>query len=664
MKTSQPLTLDVRSLGIPLYLLLLFAADTLVAAEDSDPAALATSPEDEETMIVTAHRIEIAASRVGSSVSTIDRTLLDERQSVFTVDVLSDLPSVAVSRTAGFGSLTEVRIRGAEANQVLVVIDGVEANDPGLGDTFDFASLMSYDVDRIEVLRGPQSALWGSDAAAGVINIRTREGGQGLNGSGFLEGGSENTVFGGGNASWNTNRGGVSVNASYFDTDGTDATVEGDEDDGYDNLSLSLSSRWRPTDTTRLSLFSRYTEGTSEYDGTDFSTGLPADADNKSDDELLLLSGSAGITLFDDVWDQSIRITYLDSDHKQSTDGIENAKTGAEKVGLYYQSTFNLPDWASFSSQHLILAIDYEDEDFTQRGIAFGAFDPNQDQSMDNTGYVAEFMTQPLSALSVSASVRFDDSSEFDDVTTYRFTSSYLISASNTRLHASYGEGQKSPTFIERFGFYPDQFLGNPDLEPEKNTGFDIGVQQWLFGERTSIDVTYFSERLENEINGFAFDPDSGLFTAENLNGKSRRDGVEVELRSRLGSNLTVTGSYSYTDSREPDDNGGRSRELRRPKHMAALNLNQRLLNGRANVNVNVAYSGDQRDRFFPPFPANPENVTLDSYVLVDITGSFALTERVDIYARANNSFDETYQNVYGYQSPERAVYGGVRMKL
>ena len=664
MTIVQPPTTRARALGIPVSLLMLFAADTLVATEDPDSPVLKISPENVETMIVTAHRIEVPANRVGSSVSTIDRTLLDQRQSAFTTDILQDLPSVAVNRTAGFGSLTEVRIRGAEANQVLVVIDGIEANDPALGDTFDFASLMSYDIDRIEVLRGPQSALWGSDAAAGVISIRTREGAQGLNGSGFLEGGTENTVFGGGNASWNTDQGGVSVTASYFDTDGTDATVEGDEDDGYDNLSVSLSSRWRPTDTTRLSMFSRYTEGTSEYDGTDFSTGLPADADNKSDDELLLLSASAGITLFDDVWDQSIRVTYLDSDHKQSNNGIENAKTAAEKVGLYYQSAFNLPDWAGFTSQHLILAIDYEDEDFTQSGIAFGAFDPNQDQNMDNTGYVAEFMAQPLAQLSVSASVRFDNNSEFDDVTTYRFTSSYLISASNTRLHASYGEGQKSPTFIERFGFYPDQFLGNPDLEPEKNQGFDVGVQQWLFGERTSIDVTYFSERLENEINGFAFDPDSGLFTAENLNGKSRRDGVEVELRSQLGSNLSVTGSYTYTDSREPNGTGGRTRELRRPKHMAALNLNQQLLNGRANLNVNVSYTGDQRDRFFPPFPTNPENVTLDEYVLVDITGSFAVTERVEIYARANNSFDETYQNVFSYQSPERAVYGGVRIKL
>ena len=641
----------------------------------SGPAAAAaqannaTSAEGiEETLVVTAHRIEVPANRVGSSISTIERSLLLERQSVFTVDVLQDVPSVAVSRTAGYGSLTDVRIRGAEANQVLVVIDGVEANDPALGDVFDFNSLVSYDIERVEVLRGPQSALWGSDAAAGVINIRTREGNPGFSTGAFIEGGANSTVFGGGNAAYNTDRGGVSVHGSYYDTDGEDATIEGDEDDGFDSLNLSLNSRWQPTDTTRLGFFSRYSEGNSDYDGTDFSTGLPADANNDSDDELLLVSGSAGITAFDGVWDQSLRLTYLDSDHQQNTDGLEVSSTAAEKFGLYYQSTVSLPDLGSFESQYLILALDYEDEDFTQRGdvqdFGFAIFDPNQDQNMDNTGYIAEFMTRPLPAWDVSASVRYDDNSDFDDVTTYRLTTSYLFEQTGTRLRASYGEGQKSPTFIERFGFFPDQFFGNPDIEPEKNKGFDVGVNQQLLGDRLSLAVTYFSERLEDEINGFAFDVDSGLFTAENLDGKSKRDGVEVELSAALNEVLSVTGSYTYTDSREPNDSGGRSRELRRPKHMAALNLNAALLDGRANLNLNVSYTDDQRDRFFPPFPEDPQVVTLDSYTLVDISGSYRLTDNVELYARLNNSFDESYQNVFGFQSPERAAYGGVRVKL
>jgi len=641
-----------------LLLIPLLAASASHAKEDID------SDDDTETMIVTAHRIPVEASRIGSAVSTIDRKLLDERQSTFATDVLENLTSVAVSRTSGYGSVTDVRIRGAEANQVLVVIDGVEANDPALGDTFDFASLTSFDIESIELVRGPQSALWGSDAAAGVINIRTRRGEAGKSGNMFLEGGSNSTVSGGGNAAFNSDRSGVSVNGSYFDTDGEDATIEGDEDDGYDNLTLGLTAHWLPTQTSRLEFFGRYTEGNTEYDGTDFTTGLPADADNDSNDELTLLAMSGGMSLFEDVWDQSIRLTYLDSDHRQSTDGVESASTAGEKVGIYYQSTFNLPEWSNFNDQHLILALDYEDEDFKQRGTAFGSFDPNQNQSVDNIGYVAEFLTRPLRGFNLSASVRYDDNSDFDNVTTYRLTASYLLDRTSTRLHTSYGKSQKSPTFIERFGFFPDEYLGNPDLKPEKNKGFDIGIKQTLFAGRATADITYFNERLEDEIDGFVFDSDSGLFTADNLNGKSRRDGVEVEVQAKLNPGLNASATYTYTDSREPNDNGGRSRELRRPRHMASLNVNQLFLAGRANLNVNVSYNSDQRDRYFPPFPTPPEVVKLDSYVLLDVAGSFNITSRLEIYARATNALDKSYENVVGFQTPERAFYTGVKMRL
>lgn len=616
-----------------------------------------------ETVIVTAHRIPVEANRIGSAVSTIDRKLLDERQSTFAAAVLENLTSVAISRTSGYGSLTDVRIRGAEANQVLVVIDGVEANDPALGDTFDFASLTSFDIESIELVRGPQSALWGSDAAAGVINIRTRRGETGKSGTVFIEGGSHSTVSGGGTAAFNSDRSGVSVNGSYFDTDGDDATIEGDEDDGYDNLTLSFNAHWLPTQTSRLEFFGRYTEGNTEYDGTDFTTGLPADADNESNDELTLLAMSGGIKLFDG-WDQSIRLTYLDSDHRQSIDGVEAASTAGEKVGIYYQSTFNLPAWSNFDDQHLILALDYEDEDFKQRGAAFGSFDPNQDQSVDNLGYVAEFLTRPLPGFNLSASVRYDDNSDFDDVTTYRLTASYLFDRTNTRLHSSYGKSQKSPTFIERFGFFPGVYLGNPDLKPETNRGFDVGIKQTLFAGRANADITYFRERLDDEIDGFVFDIDSGLFTADNLNGNSRRGGVEIEAQATLTPYLNASATYTYTDSREPNDEGGRSRELRRPRHMASVNVNQLLLAGRANVNVNVAYNSDQRDRFFPPFPAAPELVKLDSYVLLTVAGSFNVTPRLEVYARATNALDESYENVVGFQSPERAVYAGLKMRF
>lgn len=617
-----------------------------------------------ETIIVTAHRVPLPEARVGSAVSVIDAEALRQRQSLFAVDVLQDVPGVAVSRTAGYGSFTQVRVRGAESNQVLVLIDGVEANDPALDDEFDFAALQSYDIERIEVLRGPQSALWGSDATAGVINVRTREGREGFDSGAFAEYGTWSTYHGGGRASWNAPRGGLQINGSYFDTNGYSAAVDGDENDGYRTGQLGASARYHPTTSSSVRVSARYTDSTSEFDGTDFATGKPADANNESDDDLLLVGMTGGLRLLDGVWDQSLRLTYLDSDHHQQSNDVSVASSGSDKLGAYYQSSFDLPDWGGISGQSLVLAVDYEKEEFRQRGTGFPGFDPNQNQSQNNTGYVLEYLAMPVAHLDLSASVRFDDASDFEDVTTYRLTASYGFPARGTRLHASAGKSQKSPTFIERYGYYPDQFLGNPELEPEKNHGFDVGVEQHLFQGALKVDATWFSERLDDEIDPFAFDVDSGLYTAVNVSGQSRRDGLEVEAHARLPGDLSATMSYTYTDSRSREPSGGHTRELRRPRQMASANLNRPFAGGRGNLNANVSYTSAQRDRYFPPFPAAPELVKLSDYVLVNLAASFELSRQILVQARAENLMDENYENVFGYRCPGRAIYAGVRLEL
>ena len=207
----------------------------------------------------------------------------------------------------------------------------------------------------------------------------------------------------------------------------------------------------------------------------------------------------------------------------------------------------------------------------------------------------------------MSLSGRYDDNSDFDDVGTFRATSAWTAAGTGTRLHASFGTGQKAPTFTERFGFFPDQFVGNPDLEPEESTGWEAGMEQPFWNGRLSVGATYFREELENEINGFAFDPDTFLFTAENLDGESERRGVEVSALARVTAALRFAASYTYTDSNQPDPvTGEDTREIRRPRHAASVNADWRFLDsGRAGLNANLSYVGDQDDTFFevtPPF--------------------------------------------------------------
>ena len=265
----------------------------------------------------------------------------------------------------------------------------------------------------------------------------------------------------------------------------------------------------------------------------------------------------------------------------------------------------------------------------------------------------------------MSASVRHDDNNQFDDATTWRTTASYAIPVTSSRLHASVGTGQKTPTFIERFGFFPGSFVGNPDLKPETSTGWDAGIEQHFLAGRIVADVTYFRADLEDEINGFVIvDPDNFIATAENEDGNSHRKGVELSVVANPSERYSVNASYTYTDASQPGADGTDVREVRRPLHYAAVNLASRWLDRRLTVDLGIAYTGDREDDFFPPFPLTAERVTLDGYTLVNLAASYQASPRVTVYARVQNAFDSEYEDVYGYNTPGVTGVIGVRLAL
>ncbi|MEZ5561178.1 MAG: TonB-dependent receptor [Pseudomonadales bacterium] len=624
--------------------------------------ALGATPQLEE-MVVTAHRTDIALENAGSAVSVIDRPFIEHRQALLLGDVLRSLPGISVSRTAGFGSQTQVRARGAEANHVLVVIDGVEANDPAGADEFDFASLTSYDVERVELVRGPQSALWGSDATAAVLSITTRRGSEPIEAEANLQSGARGTRSAAGHLARNTGTASVDFSASRISVEGDSAAASGSERDGYDNATLGLRARWEPATDTHVGISARQVDATTEIDDIDFGTGLPADADRESKDAFALLRADAGTTLLDGRWDNDLGITRFESQRRQIADGVRETTTRAQRDGLYYQATVHLDGPAERARHQLIIAVDHERSTFRQRGDASAFGDPNQDQSMGNTGYVVQYLGEPVADWHLSAGARYDDASDFDNIATWRLTSAYRLAESATTLHASFGSGQKAPTFVERFGYFADQFLGNPDLRPERSTGYDVGVRQVLFDGGAQFDLTLFHERLENEIDGFVFDPDSGRFTAANVDGSSRRTGAELALWARLPAAVDASISYTYVNAREPAAAGGHSRELRRPRHTASLDLNRAFLGERGNLNVNLYYNGAQLDRYFPPPLYGPERVRLDDYLLLDLSASLALSANVSLFARVENLLDERYANVLGYRGAGRGAYAGVRVR-
>ncbi|MCP5459655.1 MAG: TonB-dependent receptor [Gammaproteobacteria bacterium] len=610
--------------------------------------------------VVTASRVETPLEQVGSSITVITAEELQQQQTRLVSDILQEVPGVSVSRLGPTGSLTQVRIRGAEANQTLVIIDGVEVNDPATGSEFDFAHLLATDVERIEVLRGPQSALWGSDALGGVVNIITKRGQGPFKGWASLEGGSFGTWEAQGNASGSGERYNYSLSAAHYASDGISAAPGGSENDGYSNNTYFFKGGITPVENLTFNAVGRYVSGRTEYDPQDFAYpptptyGQIIDGDNEqSTDQFYgLLQGK--LSLYDGRWEQVVNAGLTDTDNDFFEDGLRTSGNQGKRIKYDYQS--NVYFDADNASHTLVLAAERQKETFKQRG---GTPDDlsNQDQEMISYGYVAEYRLGLWDQLFLSGAARYDDNDRFQDKTTYRLTGAYVHPDSATRFHTSYGTGIKNPTFTELFGYYPGSFVGNPDLKPEQSRGWDVGVEQPFSDGDWVADLTYFHTDLEDEIIT-VFDSETFLSSVANEQGKSRRQGVELSLKANLWDGLSVTGAYTYTDSKDPDG----AQEVRQPRNAASLDVNYRFLDNRANVNLGIVYQGERKDLDFTTLPSG--QVTLDDYTLVNLRGTYRINDHWRVFGRIDNLLDTDYQDVFGYNTSGIGVYAGFEASL
>jgi vitamin B12 transporter len=608
-----------------------------------------------DNIIVTASRAPIDRVQAGSANTIITRAQIENRQARYVTDILRSVPGFAISRAGTTGSQTQVRVRGAEANHVLVLIDGVRANDPASGDEFRWELLSTSNVERIEIVRGPQSSLWGSDAVAAVVHVITRTGATSPEFSAFTEGGSNNTVNAG--LSGGTGSGKWSLNYALegLNTDGSNISRTGSEDDGSDMTTASVSGRLLASERLTLHFGARVVDAFAQFDPVDFLvTGLPADANVATDarQDYLQFGGTFGSPR--ERLQHHANVRYFASRNDNLADGTWTSSTASDRITFSYQADIGIGE------NLLSLAAEYEETGFEQRGeISFG--DPNQDQETSVTSAVADFQGRASENLTWLMSARYDDYSDFDNALTGRLSLAYELGPA-TRLRANVGTGQKAPTFIERFGFFPAQFAGNPDLKPETSTSIDFGIGQSFADDAVELELTVFHQDLENEINGFVFDPATFLFTAANVSGDSSRSGLEFASTFRLAENLEIVASYTYTDAEQEDDQGVAIHELRRPRHTGSLGGNYRFLDERASILLVADYSGTSGDNFFPPFPAPSEIVSLDAYWLVDLTLAYDVTPGVNVFARLTNLLDQEYEQVYGYRNPGRSGFLGARV--
>ncbi|MGB5165038.1 MAG: TonB-dependent receptor [Woeseiaceae bacterium] len=631
-----------------------FVATLALAALSAVAQSAPQTSAADDQIVVTAARTPVARHEVGSALTVLDSDDIERRQARYLTDLLRAVPGFAVSHAGVAGSQTQVRVRGAEANHVLVLIDGVRANDPATGDEFRWEFLTTDNIERVEIVRGPQSALWGSDAVAAVVHVITKTGNGAPGGGGYLETGAENTSNGALRGGFGGQHWSLGLGVERLQTDGSNISRTGDERDDSNVTNATLNASWRASDKVELKFNAQTIDAFAQLDPIDFATGLPGDADVAAETRQNVARLSAAIGAPGQRLQHTVAMRFYESSNDNLADGVWDSSTAADRLMLSWQSDIHMGD------NLLALALEHEETRFRQRG-AIGFGDPNQDQQIDVSSFIADFQGRAAENLTWMLSARYDGNSDFDDALTGRVSAAWQLSDVTT-LRANVGIGQKNPTFVERFGFYPGQFVGNDQLQPEFSTSYDIGVEQNFLSSAAALQLSLYQQDLEDEINGFVFDPDLGLFTADNMPGKSKRRGVELTARWAITAALQIGGSYTYTDATEPVVDGDAVQELRRPRHSGSLDVDYRLLDDRARLSLAANYGGNRSDVFFPPWPQPSEIVTLSNYWLVDLTAAYELTSVMRLFVRGSNLLDDDYEQVYGYRTPGRAAYAGIKV--
>lgn len=650
---------STRSAGWCGALVLLYAtAAALAAQERADTARL---PE----IVVTATRYPVSADSVGVSVTVLRGDDLRAQGIRSVGDALRQVPGAQLVQGGGFGAQTSLFLRGGESDYVKVLVDGVPVNQPG--GAYDFANLTTDNVERIEVVRGPGSVLYGSDAIAGVIQIVTRSGEGAPTVGASTEGGSygsfrwEVGTSGGGDAL------GWSGSASRRTTDGIY-----DFNNGYHNTVVSGRLGARPDERTRVALSGRFADGTFHFP-TDF-TGAPVDHNQFNSERTTTLALDISRQLTAAVDGQLLVGRHAaDNEFANPPDsltdpsGFSDSRTDIRRWTVETRALMRLP-----AGVRGLAGVSLDDE----RQESFARAAPDQpltvsDSARDRTnwGFYLQGAATPLRPVQLTLGGRLDRNERFGSFWTYRASALAFVTGT-TRLRASVGTGFKEPSFFDNFasGFA----TGNPDLRPERSVSVEGGVTQELPWLGASVSATGFTQRYRDLIQ-FTFSPPSpGASNFFNV-AAANASGVEIGVLLRPAPGLEVSGAYTrlHTEVTDAGFDSGQDatfasgqRLLRRPDDLITLRA-QSAVGRRARAAAVLTVVGNRDDLRFAAFPEPTRRVTLPSYATLDLSGGFTLlaprgsTPGVDLTARIENALDERYEQAANYRSPGRTLLIG-----
>jgi len=619
------------------YLTILLASAAVTPAFAQDQAAAT------DEIIVSASRVPLNAREVGSAFTVITAEDLQRQQAFFAKDIFQDIPGVQISSDRP-GDMTNVSIRGSDNDQVLYLIDGIELGDPSSTSTqYQTDHLTTADIARIEVLRGNQSSLYGSDAIGGVVNIITKR----AKDDGFLfnaqgEYGSFETRSGAASVIGKKGALDFRLTASGYKHDGPSladpATGPSVEEDEYWRYGFSGRVGLAATSNIDLQLIGFWQDSHSDLDGTN------ADSLDTVRKKEWAYAGQASFRSDD----SALRATATASRYvaQRRYFGQWNSPSG----DLYEGTKDVLALSASYDKGGIVGVAaggNYEEEYTDQATLFSGVFGAK----ITTKSAFAEVALRPARGLTITGAARIDDNSRFGSFDTYRVTGAYVvenaIAGGDVKLRASYGSGAKAPGLYQLF----DPTYGNPNLKVETSEGGDVGID-FNFGSKLSAQFSYFFAKTRNEI---VFDGARPPFGGYDQFGKTRKSGIEIAVDVRPLEWLTIRQSYTYLEAEQDVAENGVWTDMRRPKYAGSTSITITPVE-RLSISARARY----RDRSKPSSFARE----IDGYEVVDLLASYGITDNVEVYGRVVNLFDKQYQMSFGKNALGQSAYGGIRLKF
>ena len=614
-------------------------------------STIAFAQEEVETLpeiVVTATRVEESPQDVTQDITVITKDDIEKKGVEFITDALESYTDIGIVQNGGVGKNATLFLRGGSPNQTVMMIDGVKVKSPTTG-SLDLAGIIIDDIERIEVIKGPQSTLYGSEAMAGVINIITKKGRGKPKLTVSAEGGSFSTYkttasISGAKDVWD-----YRVTASYFDTGGISAAKGGTEADGYTNKSISTKIGLMPSDKLGVELNLRYFEDISELDSYSWGVGMVDDLNYVQDGKHYLISAKGMFSILDS-YEQTLTLSSIGDNLK-----FEDPDTSSNRTSI--DTTMQTADW-----QHNL----YISDTTWTGGIEYrkeaGEIKDNFNKEVDNKAfYLNGKIKIPLTyphpnplpegegergkgrgegeGLVFNAGLRNDEHKTAGIKTTYRIGGLYDFKPYGLKLKGNYGTGFRAPSLNELY--YP--FFGNTNLKPEKSESYDIGFEKDLYGDRLLLNAAYFNQQYQDLI-----EYDFATFTAQNI-GKAEIKGIELGLAAAITEDVNLKASHTNMDTVDKDSNKPLTR---RPTNKFNSSIEYK---GRKFIAIGeYAFVSERYD--------SAVDRNLSQYSLVNLKGRYFISDSITLFARVDNLFNENYEEAGNYGVPGVSAFGGVKV--